>query len=150
MGFCGGYEVDLEENKKYDKGNRDQLNEVAWAELMPRLFKYASYKTAYYRKLFGDLILDPEDITIESIAAAYGIGKGLTYRNFNNEKYSDIESYIRGIIDSQINHSLRSSYSSNYTQVSLDDPTGPVDINKLSMRILILEILKRYWRRMKN
>ncbi|MFZ5447048.1 MAG: sigma-70 family RNA polymerase sigma factor [Thermodesulfobacteriota bacterium] len=123
--------MDLEENKKYDKGNRDQLNQVDWAELMPQLFKYARIKTNYNRIRNGDIILDPEDITMESIASAYGIGKDFAYRNWNKDKYLDPKSFIMSIIDSIINHKLQYLKKLVHNPVSLDDPNGPYDINNL-------------------
>jgi len=93
-------------NAKYDLSNLDKLKEADWDDVFPRVVKYAHRKCVNYSLLGFDF--DPEVLVEEAIARAYGCGTSSrsesTFRNWNQDAYPDLASFLISIIKSMLNH----------------------------------------------
>ena len=81
----------------------EKLNELAeadWPVILPRIIKYAKAKVKKFQAL-GIPSLDPEDLVHEAILRAFS-----ARREWNQERYPDVGSFLKSIISSLCSHEL--------------------------------------------
>jgi hypothetical protein len=87
----------------FDPSIIEVLERVDWNYVYPRLLRYAIYKCKKFEWL-GTITFDPESMTQEAVALAFGRGKDGNYRNWDRSKCPDIIKFLEGIVDSLVNH----------------------------------------------
>jgi len=80
-----------------------ELEEADWNDLLPRLLKYARYKSLKLLQ-FGHIVADPEELVEKAIGLAYGVGEDDGYREWNKEKFPDLYIFLLTIINSIVSH----------------------------------------------
>jgi hypothetical protein len=89
-------------SEKYDASIRTELDKQDWDEVLPRLLKYA--ESAARTLSWLGIGFDPMELVNEAISMAYGAGEGGTYRNWDRQKCPKLETFLIGIIKSNISH----------------------------------------------
>jgi len=116
---------------KYDTSIRKELDKADWDSIYPVVLKYAISRAKIFSWL-GDEV-NPENLVQEAMARAYGIGSNGTYRNWNKEKYPELQSFLISIIRSMTSHVAE--HESEFPKESLLNVDGlPKDKKLLESR----------------
>lgn len=108
-----------QESSKYNPNIRVELDKQDWEKILPRVLKYAIARSKKYYWL-GENVVEPQELIYEAISLAYGIGENNTYRNWNKEKYPQLEDFLISIIESitshKADHSMRIKKESLFSE----------------------------------
>lgn len=85
-------------SQEYDPSIREELKNVDWKAVFPRVLKYARSRARMFSSLGNSV--EPEDLVNEAVARAYGIGTRGTFRNWDKEKCQEFDVFLIGIIKS--------------------------------------------------
>jgi len=114
---------------RYDPCNIDEILAQDWADVFPRVLKYAKERSRKYYWI-SDADINPEDLVNEAVARALGVGTGDTYRNWNKEVYPDFVDFLIGIIASMTNHEATHDCKFKNVPLLYEDGTENLKISK--------------------
>ena len=110
-----------QKSSKYDPAIRTELDNADWENIFPRIYKYAMARSMKYHWL--GYVVEPEELVQETVSLAYGIGKNETCRNWNKEKYPNLEDFLISIIESITSHKMDHSKRFNIKPMYNKDGT---------------------------
>lgn len=110
----------------FDSSIIQDLEQVDWDYVYPRLLRYATYKCKKFEWL-GTATFDPESMAHEAVALVFGRGKDGNYRNWNPNKCPDITKFLEGIVDSLVNHEYEKTKTFKTESLDCENQTS-VDI----------------------
>lgn len=129
-----------QESSKYDPNIRVELDKQDWEKIFPRVLKYAIARSRKYYWLGGDVV-EPQELIHEAISLAWGIGKNKTYRNWNKEKYPQLEDFLISIIESITSHKADHSMRIKKESLFSEDGTENFELSVSSKRMVSKDYL---------